>query len=58
MSRADRRAVRLLLVAVILAGIAGTVLTLTGIVSGEGTMLFPVAVLGGIIALITVRPHR
>lgn len=53
-----RRFTRLCLVIIIAAGALGTILVLVGYLGGEGTMLFPVSVVGGMIGLWAVRPPR
>ena len=59
MTARERRATRLLCLWVVVAGILGTVLAVSGIIppNSDGTMLLPLSAAGGIIGLWVLRPQ-
>lgn len=60
MSATDRRLTRLCGVLLVLAGAVGGLLVAVGGIppqSADGSLLFPVAVAGGVVLLHTVRPR-
>lgn len=55
----ERRGLRLLALALVLAGTLGTVATLTGLMDGaDGTAAFPASVVIGIVVLVANRPRK
>lgn len=55
----ERRKIRLLLLALVLAGAAGTAATLAGWMAGtDGTLAFPASVVIGIMGLHANRPQK